>query len=61
MNTVRQATAWIAVFDHAVAAAVIVEVFLAGSSRTASAPRAGISARYVDADPAPAERVQLGG
>jgi hypothetical protein len=37
--------------DHAVAAAVIVEVFPAGSSRTASAPCASINARSVGADP----------
>ena len=46
MNTVRQAAAWICrVLITLFAAAVIVEVFPAGSSRTASAPCASISAR----------------
>jgi hypothetical protein len=52
MNTVRQAAARICrVLITLFAAAVIVEVFPAGSSRTASAPCASISARLVGADP----------
>ena len=64
MNTVRQAATWICrVLITLFAAAVIVEVFLAGSSCTASALCAAsvLDPSMPTPAPSPAEWVELGG